>query len=117
MAYAPPRQWSRGDDVTAARMQVYSDGQVDINTLAGYTGGSLPTVRASELEVSLIHVWPYLHYGGNGEISDPNDAEQTISLSETGAQNVYDLRTVEWLYAGKVYFVTGVSWCAEDWEP
>lgn len=120
MAYSVPYQWSRGDDVTAARMNLYSDSIVHIYDASAWTGGSIacPAYNADDIH-TLLNVWPFLHYNGSGELIDPDDATHTIALGdpETGETGVYDLRTVGWMYSGKTYRVTGCDWAAEDWEP
>lgn len=120
MAYEVPHQWSRGDAVTAARMNAYSNGQEEINSLAAYVGGSVAVPYDTDFDnFFLQHVHRWLHYDGNGTITNPNDTTQTVSLSEgeNGTPAVYDLNTISWLYYGAYYIVDGPDWVAEDWEP
>jgi hypothetical protein len=59
---------------------------------------------------------------GSGVVIDPDNPENSISLSETdqvaeGAFKRVDLRAVGWSYPGKLYFVRGVDHCVEHSEP
>lgn len=120
MAYTVPHQWTRGDAVTAARLNLYRDALNEINSLAQYVGGSVAVPYDTDFDnFELQHVHRWLHYDGNGTIINVNDATQTVGLSE-GDNNqpaVYDLDSVGWLHYGGYYIVDGCDWCAEDYEP
>jgi hypothetical protein len=104
MAYDVPRQWVRGDAVTAARMNKYSDSLNAIEVLSEFVGGSrmamYPQVSGTLFSFQHVHRW--LHFNGTGEIVDPG---------------VYDLDKVSWLYYGGYYRVEGSDWAFEDFEP
>lgn len=119
MAYEVPHQWSRGDAVTAARMQAYSNGLNEIYALSDYSSSGIIPYDTDFDNFYFQHVHRWLHYDGNGTIIDANDSTNTVSLSE-GANNepaVYDLNSISWLFYGGFYIVDGCDWCVEDYEP
>jgi hypothetical protein len=121
MAYDVPRQWVRGDAVTAARMNKYSDSLNAIEVLSEFVGGSrmamYPQVSGTLFSFQHVHRW--LHYNGTGEIVDASNILNTVSLSDPsdGNPGVYDLDKVSWLYYGGYYRVEGSDWAFEDFEP
>lgn len=121
MAYAQPVQWTRGDAVTAAKMQKYSDSLNAINALAAYTGGSVAVFApgVSGTIFTYQHAQRWLHYNGSGQIIDVNNDDNVVSLSDPADADwaVYDLDSIAWLYYGGYFRVEGVDWVAEDWEP
>lgn len=125
MAYQVPRQWAHGDVPTGALMQRYSDSlnflktQVDSRSRMNQAGW----VEGDDSKYMFVHVHRYLHYqidDGSGTIYDPDNAENSSSLSETdaayeGAWGRFDLSGLAWLYPGKMYRVDGVDGCFEHW--
>lgn len=121
MAYEVPPQWARGNTPTAALMNKYKAAIDAIYALSPYFGGSVATFigTAPDVFFTFQHSLRYLHYNGGGELTDPDDEDHTISLSdpEGGEPGVYDLSSISWMYGGKYYRVMDVSWAAEDSEP
>lgn len=116
MAYQVPPQWAHGDVPTGALMQKYSDA---LNAIKAQTDQSrwnaAFSANVSEGVWTFVHVHRYLLYYSTGQIIDPDDDTNSVSLSDAGGWEHYDLQSVPWIYPGKLYIVEGVSGCAEVW--
>ena len=117
MPYAAPPRWSHGGtNVSAARMNIYSTNQDIIDGLLGSASYSLASPSGqSEATFYLIHKFRYLWFASNGAIEDVSGVGEPVSVTEENSTfTQFDLDTVDWLFYGDLYKVTGVSWCAED---
>ncbi len=123
MPYSVPPRWNHGDtNVSAARMNIYSD---DLNALYALLE---PFHRAaypvpSTATAVIAHRWRWLWYqtttgGYTSSIKDPSGVSPDVTLpSNEGSLAVFDLADVAWLTPGQFYNVTGVAFAIEDWEP
>lgn len=118
MAYAVPPQWKHGDIPTAALMNKYADAQNALATMAvaGRANAAGAAGRGVGALWTYIHVHRYLYFDGTGEVRDPDNADNAVTLSDPPAGwGRYDLHSVNWLYPGKLYIVAGASGCLEAW--
>ena len=114
--------WAHGDKPTWAQMSEYKTVLDAANTSLTSGSPSMPmqvaAEHASSSEFWVWHCYRYLHYGSNGALVDQNGVYPDVSLSEDENElGVLDLDSLGWLAYGRVYLVTGVTWCQEDWEP
>jgi len=120
MSYSTPKQWSHGDTVAAAEMQKYSDGLDAIRTMIGEEciNHAQPYSQMPDTQTYfLIHKARWLLHVSTGEIQHPTDpvTYPAVSLGDRGGINAFDLdEGVDWLVAGMLYKVVGVSGCMED---
>lgn len=114
-----PRQWSHGDRPTHTELNKYGTALTEAHATLGDVALNPLYVKRSEAEFTVRHTYRYLRFTSTGQIVDPTGANDPTGLSESeGADyGAFDLDTLGWLAYGALYFVTGVSACAEDWEP
>jgi hypothetical protein len=113
------RQWSHGDQPTAAMMTLYSTALTEAHDSLGDVAVNPLYRKVSEAEFTIRHTLRYLHFTSTGAVVDPAGVGKEVGLSEDGdtGKGVLDLESVSWLAYGSLYWVTGVSACVEDWEP
>jgi len=129
MAYLPPPRWSHGGvNVSAARMNILSDDETDLNSRLGgdehHAVGKFelpPTPVVLVEPVAFVHLWRWLWYmtivGETATISDPSGANPDTTLPDSDTvMVVYDLADVSWLTQGQVYELTGCQYGCEDWS-
>ena len=114
--------WAHGDYPTAAQMNEYKTvldaAKAALNAGSPALPMQVAAEHASSGEFWVWHCYRYLHYGSNGVLVDQDGVYPDVSLSEDDNQlGVLDLDSLGWLQYGRVYKVTGVTWCQEDWEP
>ena len=117
MAYQVPKQWSHGDQPTAADMQKYSDALNALNASFGsafYNFATPYSLYDDTQEYYFVHARQYLIYTSTGTIEDPAGVEASVTLSSSGVFNSYDLDQVGWLTYGMLYQVIGCSVCLES---
>lgn len=117
MAYTAPKRWAHGDTVSAANMQIYSDGLTAIKPMIGETRRTWAVFASTwdeAQEFNIVHKRRWLIYKSTGQITDPNGVFDPVDLPDSDPINVYDLDTVDWLLPGMVYHVIGCSVCMED---
>lgn len=128
MAYAPPKRWTHGDLLTASDLNTLSTGISEVQQITGLMAIE-PCAPAMNLKLTgitmtlvqacvFVHKKRYLHYKGNGKITNLSQDKET-SISDSGTpSSVYDLETINWLGYGMIYRVTGdqMIFCAEDDE-
>lgn len=118
MAYQVPKQFVHGDIPTAADMQKYSDA---LNAIHDRTGDVLRVFPSAHVLAGndhdyhvFVHRYRWLYYQSTGTIEDIADpTNNTQTLSEDGEPTLLDLNTIDWLYPGKLYAVTGCTWAME----
>lgn len=112
-------QWSHGDQLTAAELNLYATALTETHDSLGDYAVQELTLKVSEAQFCVVHTRRYLHYTSNGKLVDPAGLRDEIGLSEDGGSGhgVLDLESLGWLAYGALYWVTGVSACAEDYEP
>lgn len=117
MAYSTPKVWSHGDTVSHTDMQKYSDCLDYIHNILGDALRNFPAAHARPSidhdHHAMVHRYRWLQFQSDGELVDPANSANTISLNEEAEPTTLDLRTVSWLYPGKVYFVRTCTWCRE----
>lgn len=118
MAYSTPPQWAHGDTVSHTDMQKYSD---SLNAIYAILGDALTSfaiahaVPAEDNDAQYhVHRNRWLWFLSDGELHDPDDPLNDVTLTEDTEPTVLDLRTIDWLYPGKLYQVTGCTWSMED---
>lgn len=113
------RQWSHGDQPTAALMNLYATALTEAHDSLGEGAVQMLALKLSEAQFCLVHAYRYLHFTSSGSLVDPAGLQQEVGLSEDGesGHGVLDLDSVGWLAYGALYWVTGVSACVEDYEP
>ena len=126
MAYAQPKQWDHGDVPTGTEMQKYSDSLNYLQTqIETYTLENMACWcgEGDDTHYVFVNVHPWLYYtmdDGTAEIIDPDNPDNSQSLSETdaiseGAFEKVDLYALPWMYPGKLYYVNAVDGCFEHW--
>lgn len=120
MPYSVPPTWEHGGvNISAARMNILSDDEIDLNSrLAGYHFALMPMGQdITGDDAGFIHVWRWLHYmtrtGEQGSIKATGQTDVQLTSSES-VMAVYDLADVSWLTQGMAYRVTGAKYAAED---
>jgi hypothetical protein len=131
---ALPRQWTHGEVPTAAFMNAYSNGIVDVydtwetrkafNLLSplkasgtylwfNEAGGSY-SVRLTG-DFLFVRQYRWLHYFGDGALTDPAGINADITLDDDDDVDgaVLDLEST-WAIVGSAYTVTGVNACIES---
>lgn len=122
MAYQIPPQWAHGDIPTAVLMQKYSDA---LNAIHAITGDVLKAFPSAHVLAGVdndyhvfVHRYRWLRYQSTGTIEDIADpTNNTQTLSEDGEPTILDLNTIDWLFPGKLYAVTGCTWAQEARDP
>jgi uncharacterized protein YcfL len=61
----------------------------------------------------MVHRYRWFWFKSSGTIVDPANAANTVTLTEDTEPTLMDLNSVSWLYPGKLYQITGVTWCME----
>ena len=61
----------------------------------------------------MVHRYRWFWFQSNGAIVDAADPTNTTTLTEDTEPTMLDLNSVSWLYPGKLYYITGVTWCME----
>lgn len=118
----PIKVFSHGDFVTAADINQFKTTLDAAKAALNVGSPALPMQvaadHASSGEFWVWHCYRYLHYGSNGALVDQDGVYPDVSLSEDENElGVLDLDSLGWLAYGRVYKVTGVTWCQEDLEP
>lgn len=127
MAYQVPPRWAHGNTLSAANLNKYSDGLNDIHTVIGdqvfvqavplvITQWSVHKVWVGQAVnktawLTMPHKARYLCYQGEGKLESYNGDKTT--LSNQAAFNVFDLETVDWLWYGRLYKITGCTMAVE----
>jgi hypothetical protein len=121
----PIKVWQHGDRPTAAQINEYKTVLDAANTALSprdaYSPGAPIQLAAQHMTEGVFHLYHchrYLHFGSNGALQDTDSVYPEVSLSEgANGTGVLDLDSLGWLWYGRAYRVTGVTWCQEDWEP
>lgn len=117
MSWSAPKAWAHGDTVAHTDMQTYSDDEDAIHDRMGDVLLNWPSANAIPLEDNdlayMIHRFRYFWFKSNGTMIDPADSANTVTLTEDEEPTMLDLNSVSWLYPGKLYQITGVTWCME----
>lgn len=103
-------------------MNKYSDAQ---NAIHAITGDALRAYPAAHVLAGndhdyhvFVHRYRWLFFQSNGTIEDIADpTNNTQTLTEDTEPTVLDLNTIDWLYPGKLYAVTGCTWAVESRDP
>jgi hypothetical protein len=121
MPYTPGRIWSQGDYPIAVDLNKYKSG---LDAIYAITGSSAvnPAVANRLNGVQgyyFVNRLRWLLYidrtgAGAGRIEDPAGIEAAVNLSAKNVWTAFDLQSVDWIYAGKIYQVQAVSACLED---
>jgi len=114
--------WAHGDKPTWAQMSEYKTvldaAKAALNAGSPALPMQVAAAHATSGEFWVWHTYRYLWYGSNGALVDQNGVYPDVSLSEDENElGCLDLESLGWLQYGRVYKVTGVTWCQEDWEP
>jgi hypothetical protein len=110
--------WAHGDKPTAAQMNEYKTVLDGARVLLEGNTFALPAEHMSESAFGLIHCYRYLHFASTGTLHDIQSAYPDVSLSEdSDGHGVLDLNSLGWLNYGRLYEVTGVTWCQESVNP
>ena len=117
MAYSTPPTWAHGDTVSHTNLQIYSDDEEAIHARTGdasrYFLAAHAAVGVDNDQAFMVHRYRWFWFASNGTIVDAADATNTVTLTEDTEPTLLDLNTVSWLYPGKLYYITGVTWCME----
>lgn len=119
MAYTVPPQWAHGDYPTAANVNKFKTALDAVHDIVGDVQLNYPCITNLTVDKGyyFVHQYRWLHYRGDGEITDPAGAGDTVTISGDGNNFlVYDLLQVDWIYPGKLYEVKDVTMAAEDSE-
>jgi hypothetical protein len=118
MAYQIPKHWTHGNIPTAADMNKYSDALNAIHAIVGDVLMARPSAHAlagvdNDYHV-FVHRYRWLKYQSTGSIEDIGDpVNNTQDLAEDGEPTILDLNTIDWMYPGKLYAVTGCTYAQE----
>lgn len=117
MAYSTPPHFQHGDIPVAADMNKYSDDLEAIHERMGDAIYAFPAAHALPLEdhdqAYMVHRYRWFWFQSNGTLVDAADSANTVTLTEDTEPTLLDLNGVSWMYPGKLYYVTGVTWCME----
>jgi len=117
MSWSTPPTWAHGDTVAHTDMQIYSDDEDAIHARMGDALYGFPAAHASvgvdHDQAYMVHRYRWFWFQSNGSIVDASDSANTVSITEDTEPTMLDLNTVSWMYPGKLYYVTGVTWCME----
>lgn len=117
MSWLTPPTWAHGDTVVHTDMQIYSDDEAAIYAKMGSVLLNFPAANAIPLEDNdlayMVHRYRWFWFKSNGTLVDPANSANTVTLTEDTEPTLLDLHSVSWLYPGKLYQITGVTWCME----
>lgn len=117
MSWSTPPTWAHGDIPTGAQMQIYSDDEEAIHERTGdaswYFLAAHAAVGVDNDQAYMVHRYRWFWFQSNGALVDSADATNTVTLTEDTEPTLLDLNTVSWMYPGKLYYITGVTWCME----
>lgn len=122
MAYSTPPTFAHGDTVSAAQMQIYSDGLNAIAPMFPTEKESWAHAFSTMAEAQsyfITHRCRWLIYKSTGVIRHPTDpvTYPDVSLSDSEEINAIDVdASVNWLTVGQLYWVVGCSVAYEDDE-
>lgn len=118
MAYSKPTYWTHGDIPTAVNLNKYSADLNQIHTEIGDVARNPASPKTtSGSYYTFVHRYRWLYFESTGKI-ESIDGSQSVSISEQNdTVTLYDLDSVNWLYYGSLYKVTGVSFAVESLEP
>ena len=118
MAYQIPFHFVHGNIPTAAIMNKYSDALNAIHDIVGDVLKAFPSAHVlagvdNDYHV-FVHRYRWLKFQSSGTIEDIADpTNNTQTLTEDTEPTILDLNTIDWLFPGKVYAVTGCTWTQE----
>lgn len=122
MPYAAPARWIHGDEVTAAKLNIYSTDLAFFNTVYAGKNAHFATMQlAGERHTSyfIVHRYRWLWFRGEGRLDKFGPAPQDGTDLSSG--NVWamamDLDSVAFLHYGDQYLITGVTFAFEDLQP
>lgn len=117
MSWSTPPRWAHGETVTDEDMQILSDDEDAIYARTGAALLNFPAANAIAGEDNdlayMVHRYRWFWFKSSGTIVDPADAANTVTLTEDTEPTLLDLNSVTWMYPGKLYQITGVTWCME----
>jgi hypothetical protein len=117
MSYSAPPKWTHGDTVSHTNMQIFSDDEDAIYARFGAALRNYPAANAIAGEDNdlayMVHRYRWFWFKSSGTIVDPANAANTVTLTEDTEPTLMDLNSIDWLYPGKLYQITGVTWCME----
>ena len=117
MSWSAPPTWAHGDTVSHTDMQIYSDDEEAIHERTGdaswYFLAAHAAVGVDNDQAFMVHRYRWFWFQSNGTLVDAADSANTVTLTEDTEPTLLDLNGVSWMYPGKLYYVTGVTWCME----
>jgi hypothetical protein len=117
MSWSTPPTWAHGDTVAHTDMQIYSDDENAIYAKMGSVLLNFPSANAIPGEDNdlayMVHRYRWFWFKSNGTLVDPANSANTVTLTEDTEPTMLDLNSVSWLYPGKLYQITGVTWSME----
>lgn len=119
MAYTVPARFAQADYPTAAKLTTYKDALDALSTQIGSAVYNVAVINNQTPTKAkgyyFVHRLRYLHYRGSAEIVDPSGGNDGITLSgDANTWSVYDLRSANWIYLGRLYEVKDTDACYED---
>lgn len=122
MAYQVPTHFVHGNIPVAADMTKYKDALDAIHAITGDVLKARPSAHAlagvdNDYHV-FVHRYRWLKFQSSGTLEDIADpVNNTQTLTEDTEPTTLDLNTVDWMYPGKIYAVTGCTWAQETRDP
>jgi hypothetical protein len=110
------QEFAHGVKPTAAQFNAIKTALDLLNTQISASPINMPAEwQGNDSRFWVTHVFRYLHFGSTGILHDTAGVYPDTSLSEgDGNHGVLDLDSLGWLAYGRVYEVTGCTWCQED---
>ena len=117
MSYAAITPFAHAETLVAAKLTQLADNLDAIHDSMGDALLNWPAANAIPGEDNdlayMVHRYRWFWFQSNGTLVDAADSANTVTLTEDTEPTLLDLNGVSWMYPGKLYYVTGVTWCME----
>ncbi len=117
MSYAAITPFVHGETLVASKLTQLAANLDAVHERMGDALYGFPAAHASvgvdHDKAYMVHRYRWFWFQSNGSIVDAADTANTVSITEDTEPTMLDLNTVSWMYPGKLYYVTGVTWCME----
>lgn len=122
MSFSAIAPFAHGDTLVAAPLTQLADNLEAVYDRMGDIQLFFPVAAAVAGEDNdmayFIHRFRWLWVSGPATIEDPAGVEDDVSIGAGDTEPTrYDLKSVSWLYPGKLYRVTGCSYSLETRSP
>lgn len=117
MSYVAIAPFAHAETLAAAKLTQLADNLDAIHERTGDVLYGFPAAHAAvgvdNDQAYMVHRYRWFWFQSNGTLVDAADSANTVTLTEDTEPTLLDLNGVSWMYPGKLYYVTGVTWCME----